>query len=99
MFFVKAVTVAAALAPLAGAHGSTGLPKIVGLDTLDRRAVSLIANLRSGGFMSGDLHDTPALEARQSDRECGEGIGSCPQDECCSPSGCKFALLTLLFNH
>lgn len=89
MFFSKTIAVAAALAPLASAHGSIGLPKIMGLDLLDRRAEDLIASLRSGGLVGTQVHSQPALEARADDRECGEGIGSCPQDKCCSISGCK----------
>ncbi|KAF2627119.1 carbohydrate esterase family 4 protein [Macroventuria anomochaeta] len=87
MLFSKTVVVAAALAPLASAHGSTGLPKIMGLDIFDRRAGSLIANLKSGGLLGAEANEKSVLEARKDDRECGEGIGSCPQDKCCSISG------------
>ncbi|KAJ4990580.1 chitin deacetylase [Stagonosporopsis vannaccii] len=87
MLFSKTATLAAALAPLASAHGSTGLPNIVGLDLVDRRAENLIASLRAGGLVSTQAHSQPGLEVRADDRECGEGIGSCPQDKCCSISG------------
>ncbi|KAJ8109888.1 hypothetical protein OPT61_g7122 [Boeremia exigua] len=87
MLLVKTVAIAAGLVPLAGAHGSTRLPKIMGVDLLERRAANLIASLRTGAFVSADLHDVSALQTRKDDRECGEGIGSCPQDKCCSVSG------------
>lgn len=89
MFFVKTITLAAALTSLVSAHGSTGLPQILGLSLVDRRAESLIASLHSGGLVGTQVHSQPALEARADDRECGEGVGSCPQDKCCSISGCE----------
>ena len=92
MLLAKTVAVAAALAPLASAHGSTGIPKIMGLDLLDRRAESLIANLESRSHFGAEAHGKSILEARKDDRECGEGIGSCPQDKCCSEVGCTFNL-------
>jgi hypothetical protein len=89
MIFTKTVAVAAALTPLASAHGSTGLPRILGLDLLDRRAESLMGNLKAAGLIGAEIHGKSILEARKDDRECGEGIGSCPQDKgCCSSVGC-----------
>ena len=89
MLFIKTVAVAAALTPLASAHGGTGLPKILGLDLLDRRAESLISNLKAAGMIGAEAHGKSTLEARRDDRECGEGIGSCPKDKgCCSIAGC-----------
>ncbi|KAH6613954.1 hypothetical protein C7974DRAFT_67322 [Boeremia exigua] len=87
MLFVKTVAFAAAFVPLVSAHSTTGLPKIMGLDLLDRRAENLIANLNLGGLLGSDVHDSSALKVRKDDRECGEGIGSCPQDKCCSSVG------------
>ncbi|XPS99886.1 Chitin deacetylase [Ascochyta lentis] len=59
----------------------------MGLDLLDRRVESLVSSLKAGGLFGDDAHDTSTLEARKDDRECGEGIGSCPQDKCCSSVG------------
>lgn len=98
MLLAQTVALVAALVPFANAHGSTGLPKIIGLDLLDRRAEDLIATLRSGGLVGTEGLSKSALEARADDRECGEGIGSCPQDKCCSVSGCMYNI-SGLFHH
>lgn len=78
----------AALVPLAAAHGSTGLPKVMGLDHLDTKARSLFANFKAESLFDIEVQGTSSLEPRKDDRECGEGIGSCPQDKCCSVAGC-----------
>ena len=89
MLFTQTIAVTAALAPLANAHGSTGLPKILGLDLLDRRAESLIDSLNIWGLLGIEAHGKSILEGRASGQECGEGIGSCPEDRgCCSIAGC-----------
>lgn len=88
MHFFKTVAVVTALASGASAHGSVGLPEIMGLDLLDRRAEILINSLAARDHISHHDHDKSVLEGRKDDRECGEGIGSCPQDKCCSISGC-----------
>lgn len=88
MLFTKTIAVAVALAPLANAHGSTGLPRILGLDMLDRRVESLTDRLNLGGLFGTEGDSKSILEARASGQECGEGIGSCPEDRgCCSIAG------------
>lgn len=90
MLFSKFAAVAVVLVPLASAHGSTGVPKIVGLDLNDRRAERILDSLKMRGLFGSRTRDGSALESRKDDRECGEGIGSCPQDKCCSISGCMY---------
>lgn len=90
MLLFKAVVAATALASFTTAHDSDGLPKIMGLDLLDKQADTLISNFQIGGLLGADVHGKSVLETRQDGRECGEGIGSCPQDKCCSTSGCTY---------
>lgn len=87
MFFARTAILLAAVAPIVRAHGSNGVPSIIGLDLHDRRAKDLIADLRSAGLMGIESHGEPSIKARADDRECGEGVGSCPQDKCCSDMG------------
>ncbi|KAH7072529.1 hypothetical protein FB567DRAFT_538323 [Paraphoma chrysanthemicola] len=79
-----AIASLAVLGPLAQAHGA-GIPHIVGLDVADVRARELIRNLRARLAVGGHAHEVE-LEARDSPKECGEGIGSCPAGKCCSRS-------------
>ena len=89
MRFSTAAVTLAVVAPLATAHG-VGLPEIVGLNLKDLRTRNLLGNLRHGGL--GHVEHGKFLESRADDRECGEGIGSCPAGKCCSISGCKQTL-------
>lgn len=86
-----AIASLAVLGPLAQAHGA-GIPHIVGLDVADVRARELIRNLRARLAVGGHSHEVE-LEARDSPKECGEGIGSCPAGKCCSISQCKYSTL------
>lgn len=90
MRFANVVVVMAALAPLAQSHGGLHLPKILGLDLMDRSTEGLTEGIKIGGLFGAGpgASGKSVLEARKDDRECGEGIGSCPQDKCCSISGC-----------
>jgi hypothetical protein len=85
-----AIATLATVGPLASAHGSTGLPQIIGLDVADVKARSFLRNLGARVAESQDVHEHK-IEARQgaSPKECGEGIGSCPAGKCCSSIGCK----------
>jgi hypothetical protein len=92
MHYSTVIAAVAALAPLASAHG-TGLPNIVGLNPRDLKARSLLS--RTGARFTGvnELvhgHSANGVKARQDDRQCGAGIGSCPAGQCCSQAGCKF---------
>jgi len=87
MHFSTAFAAVAAVAPLVNGHGSP-LPKILGLNPRDLKARSLLANL---GARFEEVHEfakeAKPLKARQDDRECGAGIGSCSAGQCCSQSG------------
>jgi peptidoglycan/xylan/chitin deacetylase (PgdA/CDA1 family) len=85
MLFSTAVAAAAVFAPLANAHGSLGVPKIQGLDSEQMK--SIFASLGSPNTLSSHVHDSHVLSARDSPKECGEGVGSCPQGKCCSEYG------------
>jgi peptidoglycan/xylan/chitin deacetylase (PgdA/CDA1 family) len=89
MLFSTAVAAAAVFAPLASAHGPPGVPHIMGLDSEGVKRV--FAGFGSRHVRSADIHDDHVLDARQntpaSRKECGEGVGSCPQDKCCSQYG------------
>ena len=90
MILLKIFPLVAALAPSASAHDGIGLPRILGLDNLDQKTNTFINSLKTRGLLGNDAHSNPALEARDSPRECGEGIGTCPQDKCCSIVGCMW---------
>lgn len=92
MLFSKTAAAAAAFVPFANAHGNAALPKILGLDVSTERAEALVRSLQLGGLPGAAVHGRSVLEARKDERECGEGIGSCPQDKCCSISGCMYSL-------
>jgi len=78
------ITSIAATAPLIHAHG-VHLPGIEGLAAKDVRVRGLLESLNGRSTFS---HGSSFLEARQDDpKECGEGIGSCPDGECCSSAG------------
>ncbi|RMZ71623.1 chitin binding [Pyrenophora seminiperda CCB06] len=91
MHYTSALAAIAAVTPFVSAHG-TGLPKIIGLNPRDLRARDLLS--RTGAkFMGVDelvkpktLSKVP-VQARQNDRQCGQGIGSCAAGQCCSPEG------------
>jgi hypothetical protein len=87
MLFSTAVAAAAVFAPLANAHGSLGVPKIQGLDSEQMK--NIFASLGSPNMLSSHAHDGDVLSARASAKECGEGVGSCRQGQCCSEYGCK----------
>jgi peptidoglycan/xylan/chitin deacetylase (PgdA/CDA1 family) len=78
----------AAVAPLVSAHGSMGLPKIAGINMRDLKTRDLLANLeaRIAEVSTAHAHEK-RLTARQDDRQCGAGIGSCPAGQCCSGAG------------
>ncbi|KAH7400961.1 hypothetical protein DE146DRAFT_781783 [Phaeosphaeria sp. MPI-PUGE-AT-0046c] len=88
MHLSTALAAVAAVVPLANAHGS-GLPTILGLNPKDLKARAILSNL---GAQFAEVHDfarteAKSLNARQNDRECGEGIGNCGAGLCCSQSG------------
>lgn len=79
----------AAVAPFVSAHGGMGLPKIAGINMRDLKSRDLLANLeaRIAEVQIAHAHEN-RLTARQDDRECGAGVGSCAAGQCCSPAGC-----------
>ncbi|CBX99804.1 hypothetical protein IAQ61_002963 [Plenodomus lingam] len=83
-----ALAALAALTPLVHAHG-VGLPKIVGLNPRDLKARELLGNLGARFAEPHEFLKAPEqkLQARQDDRRCGAGIGSCAAGECCSEGG------------
>jgi hypothetical protein len=85
MHFSTALAAVAAVAPLVSAHGSP-LPQIVGLNPRDLKARAMLSNLGARFTEANELSKT--LEARQDDRECGKGVGSCAAGQCCSQAGC-----------
>lgn len=88
MHFSTAFAAAVAVAPLVNAHGSP-LPQIVGLNPRDLKARALLSNI---GARFAEVHEfakSEPLKARQDDRECGKGIGSCAAGMCCSQAGCE----------
>ncbi|OSS54028.1 hypothetical protein B5807_00423 [Epicoccum nigrum] len=78
----------AAIAPLVSAHGGMGLPKIAGINMRDLKSRDLLANLeaRIAEVKTAHAHEN-RLAARQDDRQCGAGIGSCAAGQCCSGAG------------
>jgi hypothetical protein len=97
MHISTALATVAAIAPLVSAHGNGApLPKIVGLNPRDLKARGLLSNL---GARFTEVHEfakeNRALKARQDDRECGQGIGSCAAGQCCSQSGCICFLIMI----
>lgn len=86
MHFSTALAAIAAIAPLVNAHGSP-LPKIVGLNPKDLRARDLLSGLGARFAEAHEFAKANPLDARQSDKECGKGIGSCAKGVCCSQSG------------
>jgi hypothetical protein len=91
MRYTSALAAVAAIAPLVSAHGAS-LPKIHGLNPKDLRARDLLGNL---GARFAEVHEAHKLNTRQDDRQCGEGVGSCPNGQCCSGAGCTFSLCLL----
>jgi hypothetical protein len=92
MHFSTTLAAVAAVAPLVSAHGSgNGLPTIVGLNPKDLKARAILSNLGARFATINEFAKTEAkpLKARQDDRECGAGIGSCGAGLCCSQAGCK----------
>jgi hypothetical protein len=89
-FSTIAIATLATVGPLADAHGSTGLPQIIGLDVADVKARSFLRSLGARMAESSSVHEHK-IEAREtsSPPNCGEGIGSCPAGKCCSTVGCK----------
>lgn len=88
MHFSTALAAAAAVVPLVHAHGSN-LPTIVGLNPKDLKARAILSNLGARFAEAHDFAHTEAksLNARQDDRECGEGVGNCGAGLCCSQAG------------
>ncbi|KAJ4382155.1 hypothetical protein N0V86_002484 [Didymella sp. IMI 355093] len=78
----------AAVAPFVSAHGGMGLPKIAGINMRDLKSRDLLANLeaRIAEVQTAHAHAN-GLAARQDDRQCGAGVGSCPAGQCCSGAG------------
>lgn len=78
MHFSTALAAAAAVVPLVNAHGSN-LPTIVGLNPKDLKARAILSNLGAHfAEVHGGVHaSAKSLDARQDDRQCGEGIGNC----------------------
>lgn len=93
MHFSSALAAVAAVAPLVNAHGSgNGLPTIIGLNPKDLKARALLSNLGARFATINDFAKTEVakpVKARQDDRQCGTGIGSCGAGLCCSQAGCK----------
>ncbi|KAH3917922.1 hypothetical protein HBI56_178700 [Parastagonospora nodorum] len=90
MHFSTALAAVAAVAPLVSAHGSgNGLPTIVGLNPKDLKARAILSNLGARFATVNDFAktDVKSLKARQDDRQCGQGVGSCPAGQCCSQAG------------
>ncbi|KAF1917793.1 hypothetical protein BDU57DRAFT_446034 [Ampelomyces quisqualis] len=88
-FSTIALATLATVGSLTNAHRSTGMPKIVGLDIADEKTRTLLKNL-DARLSEGHEDHALELETRQapgSKPECGEGVGSCPADKCCSRSG------------
>jgi hypothetical protein len=100
MHVSAALAAVAAIAPLASAHGSDhghGLPTIIGLNPKDLKARSLLSNLGARFATVNDFAKPQVakpLEARQDDRQCGAGIGSCAAGQCCSQAGCGYSNVT-----
>jgi hypothetical protein len=98
MHFSTALATVAAIAPLVSAHGNGApLPKIVGLNPRDLKARDLLSGL---GARFTEVHEFSkeenVLKARQDDRECGQGVGSCAAGQCCSQAGCMLLLITII---
>jgi hypothetical protein len=97
MHFSTALAAVAAVAPLVSAHGDGhghNLPTIVGLNPRDMKARALLSNL---GARFASVHefaktDAKPIKARQDDRQCGAGVGSCGAGLCCSQAGCKCSI-------
>lgn len=91
MHYSTALAAVAAVAPLVSAHGAA-LPRILGLNPKDLRARDLLSSLGARFTEVDEFVKAPEnqLKARQNDRECGTGVGSCAAGLCCSPSGCMY---------
>jgi hypothetical protein len=95
MHFYTALATVVAVVPLVSAHGGGApLPKIVGLNPRDLKARDLLSNLGARFVEVEEFveEDFGSLKARQNDRECGQGIGSCGAGLCCSQAGCMYSL-------
>lgn len=84
----------AAVTPFVSAHGN-GLPNIVGLNPRDLRARDLLSHTGAKFIGANELSKPKAVskvpvQARQDDRQCGAGVGSCAAGQCCSSAGCMF---------
>jgi len=88
MHFSIAFTAVAAWAHLAHAH-DLAAPQIVGLDPRDLKARDVLSSLGARFAAAKDFAKKPhsKLKARQDDRQCGTGIGSCAAGQCCSQAG------------
>jgi len=93
-FSASLAAAAAAVAPLASAHDSPGLPNLVGLNVRDLKARSLMDTLRARAVdVVEHAHVNEkrgSLQPRQggTDGQCGGSFGSCAAGYCCSESGC-----------
>jgi len=94
MRYTSALAAIAAVTPFVSAH-DMGLANMAGLSADDFVSRRLLA--RAGvRFMGANKLTKPEtvskvpVQARQDDRQCGQGIGSCAAGECCSPGGCMF---------
>jgi len=94
MHYISALAAIAAVAPFVSAH-DMGIANMLGFSIDDIVARRLLS--RTGArFMGANKLTKPRtvskvpVQARQDDRQCGQGIGSCATGECCSPEGCMF---------
>ncbi|KAF2852830.1 carbohydrate esterase family 4 protein [Plenodomus tracheiphilus IPT5] len=88
MHCTTAFTAVAVLTPLVHAHG-IALPRIVGLSPRDLKARDLLGSLGARFADTNEFVKSPEnrLKARQDDRQCGAGVGSCAAGQCCSGAG------------
>ncbi|KAJ2905196.1 hypothetical protein MKZ38_006102 [Zalerion maritima] len=77
--------VAATLAGAATAHSIPGAPQMLG----GRKALSSLKNLKRNNFglSRHESEKRNVLEARADPDQCGPGVGSCADTDCCSAAG------------
>ena len=94
MHYSTAIAAVAAFAPLVSAHGAA-VPQIIGLNPRDLKTRDLLGSVGARFASAGNFAKGPEnkLQARQDDRECGAGVGSCSAGLCCSPAGCTYMKL------
>lgn len=93
MRYSTAFAAVAAVVPAVSAHGSGApLPRIVGLNPRDLKARDLLSSLGARfadvkEYVKYPENQVKPVKARQDDRQCGAGVGSCAAGECCSDAG------------